>query len=319
MKRKAIQLANNTLVVSLPAKWVRQNNIEKGNELEVNAKEKLLVIRKDAGAGFEPKKISIDLSGMSASLVWNYMNAIYRTGVNEIEIFFSEPTIKNIKTGKTKKTMDVMSRITDKMIGMEIIRQSKNSCTLKEVTQLKGDEYHNVLNRIFLSLATMSKDVLVAAENKDTETLENIYLYSEVNINKLSDYCMRILNMQGLKDFKESNANYLITFLLEEIGDVYANIARSVAANPGTTIVPETLSLLEETNALLLLSHKLFLNPKSKYYISFHEERNRVKKNIDSLLNSKKKVNEEILFFLKIILDKLMEVNNANLTAVDRF
>jgi phosphate uptake regulator len=319
MNRKAIQLANNTLVVSLPAKWVKQNSIQKGSELDVDMKETLLVIRKDPKDISHAKKASIDISGMSATLVWNYLNAVYRTGVNEIEVFFSDHEIKNLKTGSSQKTMDLLSRITDKLIGVEIIRQSKSSCILKEITQLKGDEYANVLNRIFLSLITMANDVLEASSSHDKETLENLYMYSEININKLSDYCMRILNLQGLRDFKDSNSNYLTTFLLEEVGDCYAQIARVVAQEPKAGFIPDTTALFNSTNELLRVSHKFHLNPKKEYYLEFHARRNKVKQDIDALFNSKKKPNIEVLFLLKSILDKLMEVNNAKVTVLDGF
>jgi phosphate uptake regulator len=319
MKRKAIQLASNTLVVSLPAKWVRQNNISKGSELDIDVKEKMLVLRKDSQESIELNTVYVDISGMSASLMWNFLSSIYHTGVSEIEISFSDQAVMDIKTGETKKTMDVISRITDKLIGMEIIRQSKNSCVLKEITSMKGEEYQNVLNRIFLSLSTMADDVLIAVRNQDTATLENIHLYSEININKLSDYCMRILNMEGLKDFKESNSNYLMTFLLEEVGDAYAEIARIMCSGVKKKFAAETQELYEKTTVLLQLAHKLFLNPKKEYYIEFHEERNNIKKKIDSLIRSEKKYDDEILVFLKIILDKLMEFGNSRLTAIDGF
>jgi phosphate uptake regulator len=310
MKRKAIQLANNTLVVSLPAGWVRQNNIEKGAELEVDIKEKKIIVSKDAKQAEELKKIEIDIDGMSVSLVWNYLNSIYRAGYQEIDINFSEKNIRNIKTGKEEKTLEVISKITDKMVGMEIISHSKNSCKIKEVSQLKTEEYSNVLNRIFLSLIVMANDILEAIKKKDKESLENIYTYSETNINKLSDYCMKILNSRGLEDFKKSNSNYLTIFILEEVGDLYSEIARNMAESQ-KKISPEIISIFEEINALLELSKKLFLNQKKETYINFHEERNRVKNKIKKAEESCGKNDGLVLFLLTGITDKLMECGNC--------
>jgi phosphate uptake regulator len=315
MIRKAIQLANNTLVVSLPAKWVQQNSIAKGADLDIDVKDTSLIVRKGAIKGDEVRKVNLDISGMPASLVWSYLNATYRAGFNEIDVFFSDQTVKDIKTGGSKKTIDLISRITDKLIGMEIIRQSKNSCTLKEITQLRGDEFSNVIHRIFLSLLTVSKDIIDAAKTSDKETLVNIYDYSEININKLSDYCMRILNTNGLGDFRDTDANYLVTFLLEEVGDSYAEIARLLSVGKfSQDLVP----VMEKANSILSLSHKFFLNPKREYYIEFHNSRQVMKSEIDSLL-AKKKVNFAVLFSLKMASDKLMELNNAKLTGLGGF
>ena len=315
MKRKAIQLANNTLVVSLPAKWAKQNNIAKGAELDIGIKERMRIISKGAEAASEEHKVKLDISGMSESLLWSYLNAVYRAGYSEIEIYFSDQRIKNIKTGRVNKTMDTISRVTDRLIGMEIISQSRNSCVLKEVTKMKGDEFRNMLNRIFLSLRTISHDVLSSIKNHDEDTLENIYMYSETNVNKLSDYCMRILNLQGLKDFRQTNLNYLMVFLLEEIGDAYAQIARD-GSDFMSGFSREVLSILKRTNDLVEISHKLVLNPKKEYYVLFHEQRNSIKRSIHSLENSKKKSGTGILFLIKGILDKLMELNSAKVCAV---
>jgi len=315
MKRKAIQLANNTLVISLPAKWVKANRIEKGADLEVDAKESILIIGKDRKAGDTASRAEINISGMSATLVWNYVNSVYRSGFTEIEIHFDEFRLKNIKTGKYEKTMDILSRITDKLIGVEIISQTKNSCTLKEITQMKSEEYSNVMNRLFLSLRTMSDDVLNATKVRDADTLENLYLYSEINVNKLSDYCLRMLNIEGLRDFRESNLNYLTTFLLEEVGDCYARIARIVAKDKKTKFNAQTFDLFHRTNELLSLTHKIFLRPRKDLYADFHAERFEIKQAIDSQMKMRNSSNLEVLLMLKVILDKLMEINNCVVTS----
>ena len=126
MERKAIQLANNTLVVSLPAKWVRANGVMKGENLNVEEKGSTLLVRRK-GSAKGASSVKVDISGMSVSLVWNYLNSVYRAGFEEIEIFFSEAEKKNIKNGKTQKTIELISNITDNLLGMEIIRQTKNT------------------------------------------------------------------------------------------------------------------------------------------------------------------------------------------------
>ncbi|MFC1723694.1 AbrB/MazE/SpoVT family DNA-binding domain-containing protein, partial [Nanoarchaeota archaeon] len=46
MRRKAIKLATNTLVISLPSKWAQRNNIIKGSELELDEKGSYLILKK---------------------------------------------------------------------------------------------------------------------------------------------------------------------------------------------------------------------------------------------------------------------------------
>ncbi|NQU78755.1 AbrB/MazE/SpoVT family DNA-binding domain-containing protein [Candidatus Woesearchaeota archaeon] len=317
MKRKAIQLANNTLVVSLPAAWARNNNITKGADLDVEPKESMLVIHKSGTEGTSFSSVRLDISGMSESLVWNYVESVYRRGFSEIEIFFSDSKIQNIKDGSSRKTLDVLSRIADTLVGMEILRQTRNSCVIREISQLSSEEYPNVLNRIFLSLITMSGDVIEAVKAKDKETIENIFTYSEINVNKLSNYCMRILNTCGLKDFKESNSHYVLTFLLEDIGDMYARIARVMFSGRTIALSDGVLKVFEGVNRQLALCHRFILKPGKEYYLSYHAGRNDLKKEMTSLLSNSKGRDTEVLFILKSILDRLMEAANAKLTSIE--
>ena len=47
MKRKIVQHGQSTLTLSLPSKWVKKNNIKKGQLLDVNVSEKGLLISLD--------------------------------------------------------------------------------------------------------------------------------------------------------------------------------------------------------------------------------------------------------------------------------
>jgi phosphate uptake regulator len=313
MLRKAIQLANNTLVVSLPASWVHLNNIAKGDQLDVIVRESALLLKKGGFKAEEIRRARVDISGMSASLVWNCVGSVYRSGFNEIEIVFAEQIIKDIKNGESCPTIDLIARVTDKLIGMEIIRQSKNSCILKEITKMKGEEYSNVLNRIYLSLISISDDLMAAFRAKDVDTLVRLHKYSETNVNKLSDYCFRILNIQGLEKFNYSNANYLITFLLEEVGDSYAEVARILSTGKRNSFDPELLNLIGDVHEILNFNYSLFLKYRKDALIEFHGRRNALKKKMDLYAESGKK-DTDIIFILRGILDKLMEVNNSQMT-----
>lgn len=82
MRRKVIQLAGKTLVVSLPSKWVKKTVVNKGDELEITENGHSLVISQ-----IEKKvctRTVIDVSGLNASLVWRYLTAAYIKGIEDI-------------------------------------------------------------------------------------------------------------------------------------------------------------------------------------------------------------------------------------------
>jgi len=137
MKRKVIQLARRTHVVSLPSKWVKKYGVQKGDELDVAEYQERLTI--STCSALAAKRTQIDISDLNSSLIWRYLNTAYTQGADEIELNFTNQTTTNPRTGKTSKTLAEISRITDGMIGIEMIRHGKNFCTLKEISKAKQE------------------------------------------------------------------------------------------------------------------------------------------------------------------------------------
>ena len=44
MKRKLVRQGSSTLMISLPSKWVKSNNLDKGSEIDIDEKENVLEI-----------------------------------------------------------------------------------------------------------------------------------------------------------------------------------------------------------------------------------------------------------------------------------
>ncbi|MBT4858296.1 phosphate uptake regulator PhoU [Candidatus Woesearchaeota archaeon] len=303
MKRKVIQLARKTHVVSLPCKWFREQGLKKGDEVEVIEEGRSLIINNSSSIKKCVTKISIDVSNLTVSLLFIYVNAAYKKGADEIELLFSNNQAKDPKRNRVVKTMDIISLITDRLIGMEIVRQSKNSCLIKEVSSVNEEEFELILNRIFVTLETMSQDSIDAYVKKDNETLENICQYMEININKLTNFCLRILNKFSKQD---SNSIYLIAFLLEDIGDQYTKISNELSKIKENK---KLVDFLKESELLLRLSHKFFSKSDKKYFVEFHKRKLDLKKSInESKLSSEY---NQVLNSICIILDSLMEINDS--------
>ena len=62
MKRKVIQLAGKTSVISLPSKWVQQQGIKKGDELEIKEEGSKIIVSSEKGSILQ--NIQVDLSDL---------------------------------------------------------------------------------------------------------------------------------------------------------------------------------------------------------------------------------------------------------------
>ena len=292
MKRKVIQLAGRTHVISLPSKWVKKYGIKKGDEVELQEANDNLII--NTTSELATRKTTIDITGFNTRLIWHAIVSAYVKGDEEIEIHFNNTTTLDPLTNKTCKTIETISQIIDNLIGIEIIRHGKNHCVLKEITKAKYEEYENVLRRIFLILSIEAADILEAAKTKDNTIKENIK-YSEANINKLCNYSLRLLNKKIYNSHLQTIMHYRTITNLEEIGDIYAKLAENIIKNSINT------NILAKTNKLLEMLCEIHYTPNKEQIIKAYDLRHSIK---ESLKKQKNKQANDIIR----ITDKIMDV-----------
>ena len=175
MKRKVIQLAGKTHVISLPSTWVKQYKIKKGQELDVEPRGRVLHVSTKGEVGETTK--NLDISGFSRSLVRRSLGALYKAGFDRFEVRFSHP----------RELADAQEVIYEEFMGFEIVNQEKNFFSAQRLSHIEPEELDNVVRRIFRIIQTMAEDSLEAVKKKDKQWLEQVYI-RDFTINKLADF-----------------------------------------------------------------------------------------------------------------------------------
>src|SRR3989338_9117946 len=86
MKRKIVKLGPSTLVVSLPSKWIKRQELKAGDEIEVDDKDSQLVLN---GKGEKKKtEATIDLHGLNESAIRTLVTNTYRLGYDKVMVHF---------------------------------------------------------------------------------------------------------------------------------------------------------------------------------------------------------------------------------------
>ena len=162
IKRKIVLHGSSTLTISLPANWTKKFNVKKGDELNLEEFGKELRINTEKEFDSEKKQIDI---GHFNRLGKTYLTSLYRQGYNEIDL--------NYKNSNYIKTIqEILSK---EITGFEIIKQSSNSCLIKDLTGHNKNEFDNVLRRIWLLIIDLSKESLSAFRKKDIVKLREMY------------------------------------------------------------------------------------------------------------------------------------------------
>lgn len=237
MKRKVIQIADSTQLVSLPRKWCLQNSIKKGDELEVEVDGSKVIISCRPDTKLERAEISMRDYG---PLVARVLHALYKRGVDEIKVTFEKPD----------DIILIQSKIKNETVGYEIVEQDSRGCVIRNISSsLLG--FDTMLRRTFLLLINMADECAQSLARRDVNLLKNILNLEESN-NRFTSLCRRYLNKYGAPDNQKVGPLYRIIEELENIADEYKYLIQSISRQGEETKVSKEMVLRYETLSQML-------------------------------------------------------------------
>jgi len=310
--RKLIGFGKSSFVVSLPKKWLVENNLEKGSTIALDINENILTLNPKTNEEKAIEKKEIDISNLDSSTILHIIQAAYKKGYDEVTLRFTNREVKDFKTTKSERVQSIISKTTERLVGFEIIKQSENLCILKDISSTSSQEFSNVLRRIFLLTKDMINSSIIGIEKKDALELENIQEKHD-NITKFIAFCLRLLNKQGIKDYKKSSLLYHIISNIDKIADIYKYLARNITKHK-ININHETLEIIKyvesEFNAFYEIFYKLDYNK----IVEFSRKRREARKKIET--NLKNIASEEIYYASQqiMILDLLLDLIEATIS-----
>lgn len=210
MKRKVSLHGPSTLTVSLPSSWVKKYGIKKGDEVEVEEKNKGLLVTTQKGLEFNKKEI--DISELHP-LVNRTIMKIYQDGYDEVRVNFEQPEL-------IKRVQDVLGQL----IGFEIIEHGRNYCLIKDISGSSGHDFPMVFRRMFLLMKGIFEDGQKALEEENKGAVQNL-IYRDLELNKITNFCLRVLNKKNL-ECAEEVPYFTIIHLCEKIGDEYKGLLK---------------------------------------------------------------------------------------------
>lgn len=239
MKRKVIQIAGSTSLISLPKPWIIKMGIKKGDELDLEEQGNKMVVSTEKSNAPKTLTISPDKFGKFHK---NYLSAAYHIGFEDIEIIYDDATT-------LKK---VQERLVN-CIGYEIVNQGDNFCNIKSISQVSLTEFNQILRKVFLLIMTMGDNIVEVIKEKKYSKLDEVKIL-EVTNNKLTDFCKRVLNVSGYNDYSKLTVLYTIVMYLEQVADEYRDICDALMDRK-TKVSPK---LISEFNEVLLLFNEFY-------------------------------------------------------------
>lgn len=266
MKRKIIQVAESTYVVSLPKHWVQEHDLSKGDEINVKVSDNTLEIRAENGKPFE---LDVDVSALTPFLADRFMARAYQKGYDVIKLHFDHPDI-----------LQAVRRKVPELKGFEVTKITHNSCVIQSITTTDLD-FKTSLKRAFDTVAEMSAMCKEGYETEDKNLLKTIE-FRDLNVNKFCYFALRCLNKKQHDVGLGQSMLYYHVERLEDLGDEFKFLSRALLdVKPGEKIV---LKLLELTQKLLQITIKFFYEPSREGAVDtikiYKEIKNTIDKNL---------------------------------------
>lgn len=291
MKRKIIGLAKNTNVITLPNVWCKQNNLQKGNEIELSENLNSIIISPVE----QNKKIHIDISGKDP-MIKRILGALYKGGFTEMIITYESVAEYEI----------IEDVIDQEFVGFEILNHdsSKKIVSAKTVSEIRANDFDVILRRMFLRILQIADETLqhIDDTSAEVEKRKKIALIDK-DVNKLADFCRRAINLHSLQkinpEYQNNLSLYYVVEELEKISDEFRDFA--ISQNPVCA-----KDLFTEVVAYFRMFYELFYSYSLDGIATFGKRRYELREMIDSITPFSKEFS-----FCRGIVEKTFDMNGA--------
>lgn len=216
MKRKVSQIGPSTLMVSLPSKWVKTNNVKKGDELEIVPKSNMIKIS-TSSSDREEKSININIDKHNYFAFTKILTNIYESGYDTVKLDFKNQTIHDSVPGHDLNVFDAVNRIVGRLPTFEILMQKENSITLTNISE-KLVKLDVITSRIFYLLEEYVEMLLTAINNNKLDDLDSREARHDA-IAKYVALALRMLYEDPDKTKTELINNSIILYKLDKAAD----------------------------------------------------------------------------------------------------
>jgi len=251
VKRRVQVTGGSTYIISIPKEWAKLLKIDKGSEVVLElSKEGWIRITSAATGRRGQSAIDIELNdGLSEAALLMQIIAAYLAGYDVIRVRFS-PSLSEVAER-------VVSQVRSKVLGLELLEESGEQMTLRNVVDLTSMSVESVIDDLVRVVGGMIKEVAdVVSGLKGPEVLEGVTRRDDI-VDKLYLYIFKQLNLAlqglmspgelGMKGLAEVIGLYTMVKSLERIADQVVSIAQGLSLSLGE-MNPELRDLFKEVS-----------------------------------------------------------------------
>ena len=180
MKRKIIKQGLGGYTIYLPKEWIDKKGLKAGKELDIIESDSNLIIRSEV---IQKRSKILKLTDKDDIKV--IITHLYRNGFDKIQLQdITENQLKEIKDNTTKF-----------LLGFEMTEQSKNSCTIENISEPSEEKFEVLLRRVFLIIKETQSIIEKDFVNSKFTHLQDIEDHNH-QLDKYVLFCRRIVTKE---------------------------------------------------------------------------------------------------------------------------
>ncbi len=215
MKRNIIQ-QGASYTITLPKKWVEDNNLKNKDEIELDEDNNQLIL-KGKGQG-KRQTIKVNIPHSTRSLTKSIISNAYKKGYDIIEVTYEDDS-----------TAKVIEKVVHDLMGHEIMDKKSHFLIIKNISTELEEEYDNIFRKSFFlckeNMAIIKEEIKELSFQRLEEVQETRNL-----ITKYTDYCKRIIT-KNRRNNETSMFEYIIIWTLEKISNEINYLYRYLHTN----------------------------------------------------------------------------------------
>jgi phosphate uptake regulator len=254
--RKLQFTGGSTYIISLPKRWIEQNQLRKGSVIKLREEEGglLSIIPTATAIQQRPEEASIKvaLKDPPDAVIRKTVSA-YLVGYNIIHI-----KAESQKQLSIKQRHEIKSFSRNMLVGTEIVIDTPQELTLQVLLSYPELSVQSALRRMSIITASMQRDAMTALKGLDYQHAREVLL-TDNEVDRFNLYIVRqlktaiqnprIIKEIGLQNARDCLGYRLVTKSVERTADHAANIAENLLLIK-SKLEPETIEKLEKMSTL---------------------------------------------------------------------
>jgi len=252
--RRVQMTGGSSFIITLPKEWIKSLKIKKNDQVGIiTQSDGTLLINPKIDRDYTQKRKVFDTSNISnQNFLLRRLIGAYIAGYNSIELKSSTRMLPIVKM--------TVRKFLQTTIGQEIVEETDTSIIIKDLLNPTEMPFDKTNKRMYIIVKGMHEDIMTAIKRNDKKLAEDV-LIRDNDVDRLHWLVARQHNiiLQNVSFAEKmgitielATTSYLISRILERIGDHIIRIAKNVINIIDKKLEKTLIEKLESANKLAL-------------------------------------------------------------------